>query len=317
MANQFGRYAKLIISKGNQGLDVSDLRFTFRTENNDLNQPNVCWVRVYNLSDHTIGSLNEFDEISLDVGYKENHAQIFRGTIKQWRQGKESNVDSFYEIRAADNDLGFNFGVVNKTLAPGTTPEQEMKVYADAMNLTVDDSANQILRQTGGVMINPRGKVAFGLAKSYARDLAETMDSRWFAENGRLFLVPNTGYLAGEIISINSATGMVGIPEATESGVIIRTLLNPMIRIGGRIQLNQRDITRTGIKGKTLDQQAANRFFPGYKDSNFVANTSRDGSYRVMQAEHSGDTRGDTWYTDITALHLDPSAPPNQAVSGP
>jgi hypothetical protein len=316
MSDQFGRFAKLVVSKGNQGIDLSQMRFTFRTENNDLDQPNICWVRIYNLSDQTMSSLEEFDEIAVEAGYESNHGQVFKGTVKQYRKGRERNVDSFFEIRAADNDLGFNGGIVNQTMLPGTTPVQEMKAYADAMGLIVDDTANQILQSTGGVMINPRGKVAFGFAKSYARDLAETLNSRWFAENGRLFLVPNTGYLPGEVVQINSATGMVGVPEATESGIIIRTLLNSLIRVGGRIQVNQRDITQTSTgTGRTLTQQAANHFFPGFNDATFVANTSRDGFYRVMQAEHSGDTRGNAWYTDIVALNIDPSAKSGQQVA--
>lgn len=300
MGRLFNRYANLTVFKGGSGLDLSQMKFSFRTSNNDADTPTTARIRVYNLSDRTsLQSMKEFDSVTIDVGYQDNHAIIFKGTIRQLHRGKETDVDRFLDILAGDNDLGYNFGIINRTFPPNTTPQQELKAYADEMELTVDDSANQFLSQTGGIVPNPRGKVAYGLARTYARELATTYNARWFANNGVLYLVPIKGYLPGEAVVINSMTGMVGIPEATESGIIVKTLLNPLIKIGGRIQLNNRDITQTEIR---------DRYFPGYTSQTFVANTSSDGTYRVMVCEHEGDTRDDTWYTEITALAIDQSA---------
>jgi hypothetical protein len=38
------------------------------------------------------------------------------------------------------------------------------------------------------------------------------------------------------------------------------------------------------------------------------AATTWTGLYRVLVAEHEGDSRGQPWYTDITALAVDPTA---------
>jgi hypothetical protein len=303
---QFGRYANLIVANQQTGLDLSQLHFKFRTTNNDADAPNTIEVRVYNLSDRTSHqTIEEFDTVTLDVGYENNHAIIFRGTIKQFRRGKENNVDSYLDILAADNDLGYNFGVINQTFGAGTTSQQEAKAYADAMDATLDQSADEFLSATGGVILNPRGKVAFGLARSYMRDLATTFNARWSIQNGILYLIPLSGYLSGEAVKINSLTGMIGIPEATSNGISVRTLLNPQIRIGGAIEINNKDITQTEIR---------DRFFPGYRTATFVANTSNDGLYRVLVAEYAGDTRDQTWYTEIIGLAIDPSASPNQSV---
>jgi hypothetical protein len=305
-SSQFGRHASVILAKGGQGLDLSQLRFTFRTTNNDADAPNTCRVRIYNLSDKTLSnSLSQYDRLIVDVGYENNHAQIFDGTIRQFRYGNESNVDSFLEVMAADNDIGYNFGIINKTFAPGTTPEQELTAYANTFNAIVDPAAITYVNATGGVMINPRGKVSFGLTRSFMRDFANTFNARWSIQGGVLYLIPLTGYLQGDIIKINSLTGMIGVPEATETGIMVKTLLNPLIKIGNGIQINNRDITKSEIR---------DQFFPGYLDKTFIANTSRDGMYRVLVAEHSGDTRGSEWFTSMTCLNLDQSAPPLKAV---
>jgi hypothetical protein len=306
ISTQFGRYASVTLAKGNQGLDLSQMRFTFRTTNNDADAPNTCRVRVYNLSDKTLNeSLTQYDRLILDVGYQNNHAQIFDGTVRQFRYGNETNVDSFLEIMAADNDIGYNSAVINRSFPPGTTPEQELRAYADSLGVIIDPSAIDYINATGGVMINPRGKVCFGLTRSYARDFANTFNARWSIQNGVMYLIPLTGYLRGDITKVNSLTGMVGIPEATETGILVKILINPLIKIGNSIQINNRDITRAEIR---------DQFFPGYQDITYVANTSRDGIYRVLVAEHSGDTRGDEWFSSLTCLNLDQSAPPNKAV---
>jgi Baseplate hub gp41 len=307
MNTQFGRYAKLYLANDDEGLDLSNLRFRFHTTNNDLETPNTAVVTVYNLSEQTASkqNLKEYSTLIIDAGYESNHAEIFRGTIKQIRRGKLDNVDSFVEITAADNDLGYNFGTVNTTLAPGVTPQQELKVYADAMGVIVDPSANDAFKETGGVKLNPRGKVMFGLARSYMRDFAYTHNLRWNVENGVLYVFPVSGYLAGEAVKVNSLTGMISIPEATEEGINVRVLLNPRIKIGRAIQLNNRDITQADFNAV---------FGPGYRQQQFIANTSRDGTYRVLVAEHKGDTRGEEWFTDIVCLNIDVSAPPDASV---
>lgn len=306
---QFGRFASLVLgqTQGNQGLDLSQLRFTFRTVNNDSDSPNQCYVTVFNLAEKTVKkALKEFNTLNLDVGYEGNHAVIFNGSIASFRFGKQTNVDSYLEIAAYDGDLGYNFGVINQTLAPRTPPDQEMQAYADAMGVLVDPAALDYVNGVGGTMINPRGKVCTGLARYYMRAFANTFKARWFIDNGVLKLVPLTGYLQGDIVKINSLTGMVGIPEATESGIIIKTLLNPLITIGGQVQVNNADVTQSDVK---------QHFFPGYKGSGvFIANTSRDGAYRVMVCEHEGDTRGEPWYSNLTCLNLDQSAAVNDSV---
>jgi hypothetical protein len=310
MGEQFGRFVNLVLANGGAGLDLSDMRVKFTIGNNDADAPNTAEVRVYNLSDQTTKqAMKEFDSVVLDAGYENNHAIIFRGTIKQFRRGKESNVDSFLDILAADNDLGYNFGFLNQTFAPGVTPRQIIDACAKAMNCTVDPNVDKVIdgvQATGGVMLNPRGKVAFGLARSYMRDIAVTFNARWSIQNGQVTLIPLSGYLPGEAVKINSLTGMIGIPEATSDGIQVRVLLNPQIRIGGSIQINNKDITQSQIR---------DRFFPGYKSQTFIANVaSGDGFYRVLVAEHKGDTRDQTWYTDLVCLNLDPSADSNNAV---
>src|ERR1700731_3156575 len=184
MNEQFGRSAKLLLANETEALDLSKLRFTFRTTNNDTQTPNTAIIRAYNLSDQTSAKASrEFQKVIIDAGYENNHAEIFNGTIRQLRRGQENNVDSFLEILAADTDLGINHTVVSKTFKKGVTVSQVVEHLADEMGVQVDASvdkalaANEDLSKTGGIF--PRGKVLFGMARSNLSDIMRSAGARW------------------------------------------------------------------------------------------------------------------------------------------
>lgn len=297
--DQFGRKAQLFLGNATQAIDVSNLRFRFEVRGADTESPNTAVIRIYNLSKQSITAiLAEYLTVVLQAGYEEgNFGIIFAGTVKQYRRGKESNIDSYLEVLAADGDTAYNYGFSNTTIQAGSTNASRLSQYGQAMGLPVDPSATQYMEATGGIL--PRGKVLFGLARDGVRDLAQGNGARWSIQNGVVTLIPLTGYLPGTAVIVNSATGMVGVPEATDNGINVRTLLNPLIKIGTRIQINNNDITQTTIK---------EQFFPSYKDINYVADVTNDGLYRVMVAEHIGDTRGQEFYTDLVCLAVDPSS---------
>ncbi len=301
---QFIRKANLVISKGSQGLDVSQLRFRFEVSAADNETPNTATIRVYNLSSNTAKSIiAEFDSVTLQAGYQNgNYGIIFQGNIKQFKRGKERNVDSYLDILAADGDEAYNFGVVNKSFAAGSNYSDQLSALSTAMGTQVDDSANGFVA-TGGVL--PRGKVLFGMARVYARGIASNRGARWSIQNGKITLVPLTGYLPGQAVAINTASGMIGTPEQTDNGISVRCYLNPLIKIGQRVQINNKDINETVVK---------EQFFPSYTSQYYPATLSNDGMYRVLVAEHVGDTRANDWYTELTCLNIDPSSPAATAV---
>jgi hypothetical protein len=323
---QFGRVATLLLfNQTGEGIDLSELRFHFEISASDVETPNTATIRVYNLAATTIDlAIQEYTNVVISAGYEGNTAEIFKGTVKQYRRGKEHNVDSFLDIYAADSDTAYNFGLVSTSLQAGNSPAQRaaqlvsgMQASANAAQTSVDataaqggisldPAATQYLNGTGGIL--PRGKVMFGLARSYMRDLAVTAKARWSIQNGVVVLIPLSSYIQDNPIVLNSATGLIGVPEATEQGIVLECLLNPLIRIGRPVRLNNADITSTTIK---------QQFFPGYTDFNLIASvdSSTDGLYRPVVVEHSGDTRDTPWYTKIIALLIDQSSPQSNSVA--
>jgi len=300
----FGRKLQFrVTDDGGVGLDLSAFRVTFKTFQNDAETPNTLVATIYNLKDDTSNRIGgEFTNVSLSAGYEgDSYGQIFMGNIKWVERGKEKNTDRYLRIWAGDGEQAYNWTVCNRSLAAGTTAKDVMDYLTGEMAKKSVTKASDVDHFVG--LIPPvalsRGKVLMGMARDHLTDWSTRNGFRWSTQNGQLTLIPIGGYRPGEAVVLSSTTGLIGMPRADQGGVQARCLLNPKIRIGGLIQLARDDINtlttnQTGLK---------------YNDVQISAATTWAGTYRVLVAEHEGDTRGQPWYTDITALAVDLSAP--------
>ena len=307
MNNQWIRKIGLFVFPDTEAIDLSAFRIVFEIHNADVESPNHAVIRVFNLSSQTIQQLQiaEFASVTLNAGYVGgNYGVVFSGTIKQFRIGRESATDTYLDILAADGDIGYNQGFVNFSASKGSDAATIAQNIANGMpGVTIDPTAQQILSDTQHPIL-PRGQVLFGMARAGLRGLASSLDYSWSIQDGKLTFIPNAGYLPGEAVAINTNTGMVGVPQQTDQGIRITCLLNSRIRIGGLVQLNNKDIIQL------LQQNPNNGPIPYNQYAGIQQNAilAKDGIYRAYVVEHEGDSRGNPWFTTITCLTTDLSA---------
>jgi hypothetical protein len=294
-----------------EGISIPpDLRFTFFVTQADAQTYNGVRIRIYNLSDKTVAKILgatgvEYTRVILQAGYEHgNYGVIFDGTIKQFGHGRESNVTSYLDIFASNGDR-LNFATVNTTVAAPVAWDGQVQAISDVVtpygyNVKGHDEA----RSTGGVL--PRGKVMYGMPASFLRDLGQTRLTTWSIQGNTLVEIPLRGYLAGDVVVLNSQTGLLGTPQATQNGITAMCLLNPKIVIGQRVKLNNREINQTIVKNRAA-------FDPNPGALVTYASEAADGIYRVCVHEVEGDTRGNPWYSHLVLLALDPSAAPDVA----
>ncbi|MDE1905303.1 MAG: hypothetical protein KGH75_02475 [Rhodospirillales bacterium] len=305
MSTQFIRACSLAVgpAAGGQGLDLSNLRIRFRVTRADTQSPHHAEIRVYNLSDDTakqLKALQEYGQVVLQAGYPENMAQIFTGQIRQVRRGRETPVLSFVDIIAADGDQAYGFAVMNTSLAAGSTKQQQLNsMLASAGGYGVVAGYTPPL--AGGPL--PRGKAMFGMTRDYLRDFGATQQASWFVENGALNMVPVKATLPYPAIVLTAQTGMIGLPTQTIDGIQVRCLLNPQIRIGGQVQIDNKSIQEAMV---SVDYTAIN-YFPSL---------DADGYYKVLSVNHVGDTRGQEWYSELICQGVDGSASLSKNVLG-
>lgn len=297
---QFGRKVSLIIGPDSgDALDLSGLRIVFRVQRGDLQTPNSARIRVYNVSDNTAQrAAAEFTRVVLQAGYEGNYGIIFDGSIIQVRRGRESPTDTYIDITAADGDMAYNFAVVNTTLAAGSTHADVVDACLKAMG-KYGVTAGYIADLPSNPM--PRGQVLFGMARDHLETVARSTQTLWSIQDGQLQIVPETSYVPGEIPVINAKSGMVGLPEQTQNGITVRMLLNPAVKIGRLIQLDNSSIQRYEFSLSSADA-IANR------NTSLQNKINGDGFYYVMSNEFWGDTRGNDWYNEVICLAVDATA---------
>lgn len=304
---QYLREASLLVVGQTEIIDLSELQFKFQVNQSTRESPNSASIRVYNLSEDTAKRITgkspvEFTGVKLKAGYQGQSSQIFSGTIKQFRKGRENALNSYLDILAAENDPEYNFGVCNTNAPAGFSVNQTIGRVADQIQLKF--AAGQIPQGTGGTL--PRGKVLWGMARNIFRNEAQSQRCSWSIQDGSITMIPLDGYLPGEAVVITAATGMIGVPQQTDEGINVRTLLNPKLKIGARIKLDNASINTTQAQESSKIEFSQFRF-DSRTGRQVVANTSLDGFYFLYVIEHGGDTRGNEWFSDLICLAIDPN----------
>lgn len=299
---QYIRRCNLIVaSDKGEGLDLSNLRIKFSIKKSDAQTPNTAEITVYNLAEETAQRIRkEFSSINLQAGYESNYGIVFSGNIKQVRFGRESGTDTYMVIAAADGDAAYNGSVVNATLAAGSKQSDQINASAGAMAGKGVQKGS--IADTGSAKL-PRGKVMYGMARDYLRQSAAASNTSWSIQDGKIQFVELTGVLPNQAVVLSSKTGLVGAPEQTNDGIKARCLLNPMLKIGGKVQINEKDINEAKLPDTSKDAQP-----------NKPATIRHDGFYRLLVVEHSGDTRGNDWYSDLVCLDIDTTQPAGKQV---
>ena len=145
----------------------------------------------------------------------------------------------------------------------------------------------------------------YGMARDHLRDLAQATDTTWNVTDGKVQFVSNKGYLPGQAVVLTAATGMIGLPQQTMDGIMVRCLLNPLLKVGGRVE----------IKNSSITQLRLPVMFGGVQSpvAGLVPQLDSAGIYRILAIDYSGDTRGQNWYCDLACMALDGTVPIAQA----
>lgn len=290
MTQQYLRKASLLLElvndkTGNAVLDLSNMQFTFQTQAYYLGTPKSVQLRVYNLSAETAKQVTkEGSQVFLSAGYEGNFDQIFQGLIVQARIGR-NGTDSYLDITAVDGDYIYNNKLISTTIAAGTNALGRLGAISTAAGIKTG-----VLPKTASGAQLHRGKTIFGLARDHLTYLCGTIGANWTIENGVLDVIPQNAYKEdGTFPELNYLTGMVGVPEQMELGIAIKVLLNPSIGVNKKVKLDNASIQQYQFP-IDIGQTAGAEFVPPI---------AADGMYKVLYVTHTGDTRGNEWFTDI------------------
>ncbi|CND92878.1 Uncharacterised protein [Yersinia rohdei] len=314
--NWIRHFELMLLDNEGKGINFTDFKVTFNIEWYNTSFPRAAIFKIYNLSQNTVNRITgtEFSKLRLIAGYdgstspdgqkeEANFGEIFSGDIRYTITGRDNPTDTFILIQAIDGHNAFINATINQTVAAGYT-------VADINNLLMRNLAPFGITQ--GVMpempttVFPRGKTMYGMTRDYLDNVAKQCKATWQFVNGKVDMVPNDKYVH-EAIVLNSNTGLIGMPQQTiGSGVNVRCLINPNIRLNGLIQLNQESVYRATLSSQEV-QMSGGRLGEQNNNGNVTvggalsqpASIATDGVYIVRGISYTGDTRGNPFYMDM------------------
>lgn len=266
------------------GIDVSALRCTFQIEKSISETPNYAEIVLYNLSAQTENSIiKEGAKVILEAGYQNpQYGLIFSGDIVQPLRGKEDNTTYTLTLVSQDGDLFYNKGIINASFRAGQTQRDVLENIAkQSTNALEIEQLSDNLSQTA----LPRGKALFGLTRDYFRQIAKSEQAAFYINNNKIEFIKAMDLSKNEIIKLNGKSGLIGMPEQTEEGIQATCLLNPLLDLNKMVAIDLSSIQR----------QKADR-------NSELKNIAGAGVFKIIKLAHKGDTRGDEWYTEFTAV---------------
>lgn len=276
------RYRIIVDIGGNKAFDVSELRCSFEIVKTGFGEANQCIISIYNLSpDDENKLIKQGQRIIVEAGYSgSQYGMIFSGNIIQPLRSRENGVDYILALVSMDADRYSTYGLINVALVAQQTAR-------DAVQALVTKSSQEV---GTGFLTNtnityPRGKVMFGMSKDFLSQIAKSENATYYTEDGKVNVISPEDITQGTILSFGPDSGLIGTPTQTEYGIQCQVLLNPQVRINTLFHIDNRRVTNY-------------RYTPGEP----VRSLDSQGIYRVIKLTHTGDTRGDDWFTNIEAI---------------
>ncbi|MDR0489701.1 MAG: hypothetical protein LBH28_00445 [Oscillospiraceae bacterium] len=278
-AELFMRKYRVIVA----GTDVSDLHCIFSISKTMSSDPNKSTLQIYNLAPKTRNSITSGKRVIIEAGYeKAQYGLIYDGDIVVVVNSAMNGINKLTQIVAQDGDLFLNSGFINVSYANGQKSIDYFNQVVGAAGGETDSVTDDAKEST-----LPRGKVMFGNTGDYMRQFAKNEEALFFIDDGKINLIKAADPPRGEVVSLSPESGLIGTPEMSEDGIKGKCLLNPMLKLNGLVHIDNSNVELT--TGFSL---AANVSGGGLST----------GIYKIIQFTHTGDTRGNDWYTDFVGI---------------
>ena len=260
------------------------MHITFDTTQYALQAYQWCTVVIYNLNAPTSQDLIKYGmTCKVEAGYVDGtFGTIFYGTIFQPMWEKENGTDWKLTLRCVVGIIESSDNVINHNVARGVTQRQLVsQMLGNArypLSLKMDDfNEDRLTRST----------TYFGQPNDFLQYVADSNDALlWFTNMEAHMQALEEDNTVPEK-EFGTDNGLVGTPQQTEFGVVLKVLLQPDLIPRGQIKLKQSVVIRQMV-----------RQFGSYPSI-----ITQDYRYIIGSLRHYGDSRGNDWYTEITGFY--------------
>lgn len=266
MGQKFLRQVVLTTEAGT----FTELKIGFTVDKSVSGKPNTAEIKIYNLTAaHRQTLKKELGEITLECGHRDegNLGIVFKGFIRDSLDERISK-NILTTISCGDGDKAFRKSYISKTY-PKNTPIKDIIIDVQGKMEGVDLGE---IKLPDEVTPSKRAMSFSTTPQNVLNELSRTYKFFWSIQNGKLEVIPGDGSLKN-VTYITPQTGLLGTPSITDSGIVVKCLLDPNIR-PNRI---------VNIQSKTTDEIGAS------------------GEYRVSSVSYGGDNWDGDFYIQLEA----------------
>lgn len=241
-------------------------------------------IAIFNLNDPTTQIvLKQGMTVKLEAGWQSQpYGTIFEGLLFQPLWERIDGVDYKLTLHCMVGLVEETNNFVATSVAGGITQRQLVARMAQACVNPL--ALEQVDSLKPGV--STRGEVIFGQPSLFLEEIAADNElNMWISDVGvniRSLLQQQTNI---PTLEYSPSTGLVGTPQQTQDGVALRVLLDPRAKLATQIKLSPDTVI--------AQLPRVQNTYPTILD--------QDGLYVIAGVRHIGDSRGDTWTTEITA----------------
>ncbi|MBW1812135.1 MAG: hypothetical protein JRJ39_00305 [Deltaproteobacteria bacterium] len=214
----------------------SPLTLEFNIERNTLASANTANFRILNLGELTRQRIykSKFDisifrSIELKAGYAGEAPVIFSGNVLEaFSYREEGSVNTYTDISCYDG----GFDIVNSYSSFAVNAGKKKKV--------IERLAGDFPHVRKGLFSEFEGESLRGrsiMGNTFKLLTGETLDGSYI-DNGVVNGLLDNDCLLGDILSIESSTGLLGSPKRADTLLIVEILFEPKLKVGQRVELN-------------------------------------------------------------------------------
>lgn len=262
------------------------LRVTFEVEQVNFQAFWFAEVAIYNMNSPTEQNvLAEGMEVVVRAGYQAGpYGEIFRGKIFQALWERENVTDFKVTLRCV---IGLEENTANWISMANSRNATQAQLIDQMAAAAHNPLSVQYLDRTAlSKSKMPRGVVLFGTPGKYLDQVAAQHRMWWWLSDQGINLGPLERGDGVPDLVFGPGTGLIGTPQQTQDGVSFKVLLDPRLRVS---------MPPMQVK---LDMQAVRQGPLNF--GQYLGILDQDGLYFVARARFIGDTRGQSWYTEVT-----------------
>ena len=115
-------------------------------------------------------------------------------------------------------------------------------------------------------------------------------------DDGKVNIVRANDLPKDTIVELSPKSGLIGTPTQVEYGISFKSLLNPRLKLNTFVHIDNSLVREKQYMPNFVNPQAAQG------TAQIIRSLDNDGIYRIIRVTHSGDTRGDAWYTECETI---------------